>query len=58
MNLDFYRVYWADYLHNKLNDSAYVMDLDEYADIGTHWFALYLNGNTKKSFVWSQTHSK
>ena len=34
------------------------MDLDEYADIGTHWFALYLNGNTKKSFVWSQTHSK
>ena len=40
--------------HSKIKDGAYVVNLDEYADIGTHWIALYTvlqyaNGNTKTS---------
>ena len=26
----------------KIKDGAYVINLDEYSDIGTHWVALYL----------------
>ena len=26
-------------------DGAYVINLDEYADVGTHWIALFCNGN-------------
>ena len=29
----------------KIKDGAYVINLDEYSDIGTHWVALYLNNN-------------
>ena len=30
----------------KIKDGAYVINLDEYSDIGTHWIALYaLNSN-------------
>ena len=29
----------------KINDGAYVLHLDEYKSIGTHWIALYVNGN-------------
>ena len=25
----------------KIKDGAYVIDLDEYADVGTHWIALF-----------------
>ena len=25
----------------KIEDGAYVIDLDEYADVGTHWIALF-----------------
>ena len=31
-------------------DRAYVINLDEYVNIGTHWMALYTNGNTKTYF--------
>ena len=35
-----------DNLPNKIKDGAYVINLDEYSDIGTHWIALYaLNNN-------------
>ena len=35
-----------DNLHDKIKDGAYVINLDEYSDIGTHWIALYaLNNN-------------
>ena len=30
-------------LPKKTKDGAYVIDLDEYADIGTHWIALFCN---------------
>ena len=29
----------------KTKDGAYVISLDEYSDIGTHWVALYVNNN-------------
>ena len=29
----------------KINDWAYVINLDEYADVGTHWIALFCNRN-------------
>ena len=39
-------VYSRDNLSNKIKDRVYVINLDEYSDIGTHWIALYaLNNN-------------
>ena len=32
--------YARDNLPNKIKDGAYVINLDEYSDIGTHWVAL------------------
>ena len=29
----------------KIKDRAYVVNLDEYSDIGTHWVALYVQNN-------------
>ena len=29
----------------RIKDWAYVINLDEYKSIGTHWIALYVNGN-------------
>ena len=33
----------------KIKDGAYVINLDEFESIGTHWIALYLNGNNKRA---------
>ena len=38
-------VYSRDNLTNKIRDGAYVINLDEYSDIGTHWIALYVKNN-------------
>ena len=39
-------VYSRDSLPDKIKDEAYVINLDEYSDIGTHWIVLYaLNNN-------------
>ena len=35
-------VYSSDSLPAKVKDGAYVINLDEYLDIGTHWIALYV----------------
>ena len=32
-------------LPKKIKDGAYVVNLDEYADVGTHWIALFCNRN-------------
>ena len=32
-------------LPKKIKDGAYVINLDEYADVGTHWIPLFCNGN-------------
>ena len=38
-------VYSGDKLPNKIKGGAYVINLDEYSDIGTHWVALYVKNN-------------
>ena len=43
-------VYSRDNLHNKIKDGAYVVNLDEYSDIGTHWVSLYVNNKTVTYF--------
>ena len=35
---------------HKVKDGAYVINLDEYSDIGTHWIALYVNNKTVTYF--------
>ena len=35
---------------DKIKDGAYVINLDKYSDIGTHWLALYVNTKTLTSF--------
>ena len=30
----------------KIKDGAYVINLDEFKSIGTHWITLYVNGNS------------
>ena len=31
---------------SKIRDGAYIINLDEYESIGTHWIALYVNAKT------------
>ena len=38
-------VYSRDNLPSKIKDGAYVINLDDYSDIGTHWIALYVKNN-------------
>ena len=40
-----FNAYSRDNLPNKIKDGAYIINLDEYSDIGTHWIALYVNNN-------------
>ena len=35
---------------DKIKDGEYVINLDEYSDIGTHWIALYVNTKTVTYF--------
>ena len=35
---------------DKIKDGAYVINLDEYSDTGTHWIALYVNTKTVTYF--------
>ena len=43
-------VYSRDSLPNKIKDGAYVINLDEYSHIGTHWVALYIKNNNATYF--------
>ena len=38
-------VYSRNYLPKKMKDGAYVINLDEYADVGTHWIPLFVLDN-------------
>ena len=53
-------VYSRDNLPDKIKDGAYVINLDEYSDIETHWIALYVNNKTVTYLdsFWSRTYSK
>ena len=33
----------------KIKDGTYVINLDKYSDIGTHWVALYVHNNNNKN---------
>ena len=37
--------YSRDNLPKAIKNGAYVINLDEYADVGTHWIALYAKNN-------------
>ena len=38
-------VFSRNNLPKKIKDGAYVINFDEYADVGTHWIALFCNRN-------------
>ena len=38
-------VFSRNNLPKKIKDGAYVINLDEYADVGTHWIDLFCNRN-------------
>ena len=38
-------VFSKNNLPKKIKDGAYIINLDEYADVGTHWIALFCNRN-------------
>ena len=44
----------------KIKDGAYVINLDEYSDIGTHWVALWVNNNNNVIYLdsFAVEHSK
>ena len=44
-------VFSRNNLPKKIKDGAYVINLDEYADVGTHWIALFCNKNEIVSLV-------
>ena len=46
----FNEVYSRDNLPDKIKDGAYVINLDEYSDIETHWIALYILNNNVTLF--------
>ena len=43
-------VYSKNNMPKKIKDRACVINLDEYADVGTHWIALFCNKNWKCLF--------
>ena len=32
---------------SKIKDGTYIINLDDYESIGTHWIALYVNANAE-----------
>ena len=43
-------VFSRDNLHKKIKDGAYVINLDEHKDAGTHWIALFCRKKQKYLF--------
>ena len=46
----FNSVYSRDNLPDKIKDGIYVINIDEYSDIRTHWIALYISTTTVTYF--------
>ena len=46
----FIGVYSKDNFPCKIKNGAYVINCDEYSDIGTHWITLYVNNKTVTYF--------
>ena len=49
-------VYSRGNLPNKIKNEVYVINLDEYSYIGTHWIALYVKNNNI-TYFWSRVYS-
>ena len=47
----FIGVFSRNNLPKKIKDGAYRINLNEYADVGTHWIALFCNKNTVFSLI-------
>ena len=45
MNQDLMVFFSRNNLPKKIEDRAYVINVDEYADVGTHWIALFCKEN-------------
>ena len=45
MNQDLMVFFSRNNLFKKLRDGAYIINLDEYANVGTHWIALFCKKN-------------
>ena len=45
MNQDLIDFFQEIIFQKKIKDGAYVINLDEYADVDTHWMALFCNKN-------------
>ena len=41
----FNSVYYRNNLPEKINDGTYVINLDEYGDVGANWIALFCRRN-------------
>ena len=41
---------YSRYNLSKIKDGEYIINLDEYSDIGTHWVALWVNNNNVTYF--------
>ena len=50
MNLGLMEFILENNLPDKIKDGEYVINVDEYSDIGTRWIALYLNTKTVTYF--------
>ena len=46
MNQDLMAFFQEIIYLKKIEDGAYIINLDEYADVGTHWIALFCNKNS------------
>ena len=44
-------IYWRDNLPDKIKDGSYVINLDEYADVGTYWIPLICKNNEIVYFI-------
>ena len=53
----FIGVYSRDNLPDKIKDGSYVINLDEYSEIGAHWIALYVNNKTVTYFDSFRTYT-
>ena len=42
MNQDLLEFFSRDNMPKKIKDGPYVINLDEYADVGTHWIAYFV----------------
>ena len=43
-------VFFLEIIYQKIKDGAYIINLNEYSDIGTNWVALHVNNNDVNYF--------